>query len=44
MARTILNELRRACTPELYEQECDIVCQQIYNGYLKEEWSIYTVG
>ncbi|MCH7685223.1 MAG: DUF3387 domain-containing protein, partial [Planctomycetes bacterium] len=42
--KTILDELPRAYTPELYEQKCDRVYQHVYDSYQGEGRSIYAVG
>jgi len=39
--KTVLDELPRAYTPELYEQKCDTVYQHIYDSYQGEGRSIY---
>ena len=33
---TALDELPRAYTPELYQQKCDTVYQQVYDSYQGE--------
>ena len=42
--KTVLDELPRAYTPELYEQKCDTVYQHIYDSYQGEGRSIYAAG
>jgi type I restriction enzyme, R subunit len=42
--KTVLDELPRAYTPELYEQKCDRVYQHVYDSYQGEGRSIYTAG
>ncbi|APZ91604.1 type I site-specific deoxyribonuclease, HsdR family [Fuerstiella marisgermanici] len=42
--KTVLDELPRAYTPELYEQKCDTVYQHVYGSYQGEGQSIYAVG
>ena len=42
--KTILDELPRAYTPELYQQKCDTVYQHIFDSYQGEGRSIYGVG
>ncbi|GAA5509517.1 type I restriction endonuclease subunit R [Novipirellula caenicola] len=42
--KTILDELPRAYTPELYEQKCDTVYQHIYDSYQGEGQGIYSIG
>lgn len=39
--KTILDELPRAYSPELYQQKCDVVYQHIYDSYQGEGRSIY---
>jgi cell division protein FtsI/penicillin-binding protein 2 len=39
--KTVLDELPRAYTPELYEQKCDVVYQHVYDSYQGEGRSIY---
>lgn len=39
--KTILDELPRAYTPELYQKKCDVVYQHIYDSYQGEGRSIY---
>jgi type I restriction enzyme R subunit len=39
--KTVLDELPRAYTPELYEQKCDSVYQHVYDCYQGEGRSIY---
>ncbi|MEZ6110152.1 MAG: DUF3387 domain-containing protein [Pirellulaceae bacterium] len=39
--KTVLDELPRAYTPELYQQKCDVVYQHIYDSYQGEGRSIY---
>tara|TARA_R110002111_G_scaffold18931_1_gene46157 strand:- start:5375 stop:8587 length:3213 start_codon:yes stop_codon:yes gene_type:complete len=39
--KTILDELPRAYTPELYQQKCDTVYQHIFDSYQGEGRSIY---
>lgn len=41
--KTILDELPRAYTPELYEQKCDTVYQHVYDSYQGEGQSIYAM-
>lgn len=40
--RTLLDELPRAYTPELYQQKCDAVYQHVYDSYQGEGQSIYS--
>jgi type I restriction enzyme R subunit len=40
--KTILDELPRAYTPELYQQKCDRVYQHVYDSYHGQNKSIYT--
>jgi type I restriction enzyme, R subunit len=40
--RTLLDELPRAYTPELYQQKCDAVYQHMYDSYQGEGQSIYS--
>lgn len=42
--KTILDELPRAYTPELYQQKCDTVYQHVYDSYQGEGKSIYAAG
>ncbi len=42
--KTVLDELPRAYTPELYQQKCDTVYQHVYDSYQGEGRSIYAVG
>lgn len=42
--KSILDELPRAYTPELYQQKCDVVYQHIYDSYQGEGQSIYTTA
>ena len=42
--KTILDELPRAYTPELYQQKCDTVYQHVYDSYQGEGQSIYAAG
>lgn len=39
--KTVLDELPRAYTPELYQQKCDTVYQHVYDSYPGEGRSIY---
>ena len=39
--KTILDELPRAYSPELYQQKCDVVYQHIYDSYQGEGRSLY---
>ena len=39
--KTVLDELPRAYTPELYQQKCDTVYQHVYDSYQGEGRSIY---
>jgi len=39
--RTVLDELPRAYTPELYQHKCDTVYQHVYDSYQGEGQSIY---
>ena len=39
--KTVLDELPRAYTTELYEQKCDTVYQHVYDSYQGEGKSIY---
>ena len=39
--RTLLDDLPRAYTPELYQQKCDAVYQHVYDSYRGEGQSIY---
>jgi len=41
--KTVLDELPRAYTPELYQQKCDTVYQHVYDSYQGEGRSIYSV-
>jgi type I restriction enzyme R subunit len=42
--KTILDELPRAYTPELYQQKCDTVYQHVYDSYQGEGVGVYSVG
>lgn len=42
--KTILDDLPRTFTPELYQQKCDIVYQHVYDSYPGEGVSIYAAG
>ncbi|TWU29647.1 type I restriction endonuclease subunit R [Bythopirellula polymerisocia] len=42
--RTVLDQLPRAYTPELYQQKCDTVYQHVYDSYLGEGRSIYAAS
>ncbi len=42
--KTILDELPRAYTPELYQQKCDTVYQHVYDSYQGEGRSIYATS
>ena len=42
--KTILDELPRAYTPELYQQKCDTVYQHVYDSYQGEGKGVYSVG
>jgi type I restriction enzyme, R subunit len=42
--KTLLDELPRSYTPELYQQKCDTVYQHIYDSYQGEGRSIYAAG
>ena len=42
--KTVLDELPRAYTPELYQQKCDTVYQHVYDSYQGEGRSIYAAG
>jgi len=42
--KTVLDELPRAYTTELYEQKCDTVYQHVYDSYQGEAKSIYTLA
>lgn len=39
--KTVLDDLPRIFTPELYEQKCDTVYQHVYDSYPGEGRSIY---
>jgi len=39
--KTVLDELPRSYTPELYQQKCDTVYQHVYDSYQGEGRSIY---
>ena len=41
--KTVLDELPRAYSPELYQQKCDVVYQHIYDSYQGEGRSIYAI-
>ncbi len=41
--KTILDELPRAYTPELYQQKCDTVYQHIFDNYQGEGRSVYSI-
>ena len=41
--KTVLDELPRAYTPELYLQKCDTVYQHVYDSYQGEGRSIYAM-
>ena len=41
--KTVLDELPRAYTPELYHQKCDTVYQCVYDSYQGEGRSIYAM-
>lgn len=40
--KTVLDELPRAYTPELYQQKCDTVYQHVYDSYQGEGQSLYS--
>jgi len=40
--KTLLDDLPRAYTPELYQQKCDAVYQHFYDSYQGEGASIYS--
>ena len=42
--KTVLDELPRAYTPELYQQKCDTVYQHVYDSYAGEGSSIYATA
>ena len=42
--KTVLDELPRAYTPELYHQKCDTVYQCVYDSYQGEGRSIYAMS
>ena len=42
--KTVLDELPRAYSPELYQEKCDVVYQHIYDSYQGEGRSIYDKG
>ena len=42
--KTVLDELPRAYTPELYQQKCDTVYQHVYDSYQGEGRSIYAAA
>ncbi|MDZ4688645.1 MAG: DUF3387 domain-containing protein [Planctomycetaceae bacterium] len=42
--KTILDDLPRAFTPELYQQKCDTVYQHVYDSYPGEGVSIYAAS
>ncbi len=42
--KTILDDLPRTFTKELYEQKCDVVYQHVYDSYTGEGVSIYAAG
>ncbi len=42
--KTVLDELPRAYTPDLYQQKCDTVYQHVYDSYQGEGRSVYVVG
>ncbi|MBI2477139.1 MAG: DUF3387 domain-containing protein, partial [Planctomycetia bacterium] len=42
--KTVLDELPRAYTPELYQQKCDTVYQHVFDSYQGEGRSIYAIA
>lgn len=42
--KTVLDELPRVYTPELYRKKCDTVYQHVFDSYQGEGKSIYAVG
>jgi type I restriction enzyme R subunit len=40
--KTVLDELPRAYTPEIYQQKCDMVYQHVFDSYQGEGESIYS--
>lgn len=39
--RTVLDDLPRIFTPDIYQQKCDVVYQHVYDSYMGEGSSIY---
>jgi hypothetical protein len=44
MVFTILDELPRTYTPELYEKKCDLVYQHFYEAYAGQGKSVYAAN
>ena len=42
--KTILDELPRAYTPEIYQQKCETVFQHVYDSYQCEGKGVYSAG
>ena len=40
---TMLDELPRVYTPELYERKCEVVYQHVFDSYYGQEKSLYAV-
>lgn len=41
---TVLDQLPRAFTPELYQQKCDLVFQHVFDSYQGQGMSVYAVN
>ena len=41
---TILDELPRVYTPELYERKCEVVYQHVFDSYYGQEKGLYAVS
>jgi type I restriction enzyme, R subunit len=39
--KTVLDELFRTCTPELYQHKCDLVYRHVFDNYQGEGTSVY---
>jgi type I restriction enzyme R subunit len=42
--KTVLNDLPRIFTPEVYQQKCDGIYQHVYDSYPGEGVSIYATA
>ena len=42
--KTVLDDLPRIYTPEIYQEKCDFVCRHVFDAYQGEEKSVYEIA